>query len=253
MSSSTAAVNAINQFLLHRLPRHTLDLAQEEEEEEKEEEEGDDWWSGRKRRCVHLYESGGQWESRPKKKVRRMVAEEPLDTEWKEVTFPGFPPGWFISKEGTVRQGERKEKRYRNKKGLVYVLPEGMGFNPICAMVGWQFDGWAELGITAFPFGLDHVYTLKLEGDKYYVGTTKYVMCRLITHDTGFGVDWTKKYLLSSVMDVQVGGRREECERTLEMMELYGWENVRGDKWCKVNMQQPPEELLLRAEAKERK
>ncbi|KAJ3274679.1 hypothetical protein HDV01_002201 [Terramyces sp. JEL0728] len=39
---------------------------------------------------------------------------------------------------------------------------------------------------------------------------------------------------------------KEENEMTLEMMDLYGWWNVRGGSWCQVEMNSCPPALLER-------
>jgi predicted GIY-YIG superfamily endonuclease len=82
------------------------------------------------------------------------------------------------------------------------------------------------------------LYILKLKQDKYYVGTTSqyYAEDRIDQHKNGFySAQWVKKYGYDSVVEVRELGyvTKEEAEReekrvTLEYMEKFGRENVRG-------------------------
>ncbi len=42
------------------------------------------------------------------------------------------------------------------------------------------------------------------------------------------------------------GQKDDENELTLQVMEKFGWYNVRGGSWCKINLQVPPTELSTR-------
>lgn len=46
------------------------------------------------------------------------------------------------------------------------------------------------------------------------------------------------------------GTEKDEDRLTLDIMEKYGWWNVRGGKWCKVDMQTCPKQLLERQNVK---
>ncbi|SPQ96707.1 unnamed protein product (mitochondrion) [Plasmodiophora brassicae] len=68
------------------------------------------------------------------------------------------------------------------------------------------------------------IYALLLEQNKIYVGySARPVGERFIEHFNANG---------------------EENELTLEMMEKYGWYNVRGGCWCKIDMDKCPPALL---------
>jgi hypothetical protein len=91
------------------------------------------------------------------------------------------------------------------------------------------------------------VYVLILEQDKWYVGySERPIGPRLLEHFNHNGAMWTTTYRPLQVMEIRPGGLNEENELTLEMMDKYGWWNVRGGRWCQVNMNAPPPELLAR-------
>ena len=87
-------------------------------------------------------------------------------------------------------------------------------------------------------------YVLKLECGKYYVGITYNLNIRFAQHKMGMGALWTRKYKPISVEYVSFTD--SECDLTLKYMKEYGWQNVRGAAWCKIDMTKAP--LALRIE-----
>ena len=88
------------------------------------------------------------------------------------------------------------------------------------------------------------VYCLKLENEKYYIGMTYNFNLRYAQHECGDGAKWTRKHKPVEVLDViPNAGDELENTKTLEYMKLYGWENVRGGYWCKLDMKNPPKIL----------
>lgn len=88
------------------------------------------------------------------------------------------------------------------------------------------------------------IYILQLEKDKYYVGFTERKDGeRFKEHFTGNGSLWTKTYKPIQVIEWRKGTLEDEDRVTLEMMNKYGWWNVRGGKWCSLVMETPPIEL----------
>ena len=81
-------------------------------------------------------------------------------------------------------------------------------------------------------------YVLSLVDDKWYVGFSTRLNKRLAQHIKGKGANWTKVYPMTGLVDVRVGN--VEKELTLEYMQMYGWENVRGSSWCAVDLKKPP-------------
>lgn len=84
----------------------------------------------------------------------------------------------------------------------------------------------------------DHywLYSLRLEQGKYYIGISKRPINRIGQHFSGYyGAQWTKKYRPETILETRDLGpitRSEaeyiEKEETLRLMEIYGYQNVRG-------------------------
>ena len=85
-------------------------------------------------------------------------------------------------------------------------------------------------------------YVLVLEDNKYYVGKSSSLNIRIGSHWTGCGARWTRLHKPVCIKCVHVGDKEKEL--TLAMMREHGWENVRGHAWCKVDMNNPPKELM---------
>lgn len=80
------------------------------------------------------------------------------------------------------------------------------------------------------------IYTLKLEKEKYYVGLTNNVDRRMKQHKEGNGSAWTKKYKFVRVISTVKGDAMDEEKRTLEMMDKYGVQNVRGGSYTTLKI-----------------
>lgn len=87
-----------------------------------------------------------------------------------------------------------------------------------------------------------HLYVLKLEHGKYYVGISHNVKKRYETHISGLGAEWTKIHRPIRIMqDIQLAFcsytkvKPYEDAKTIEMMKKYGRENVRGGIYCAVD------------------
>ena len=88
------------------------------------------------------------------------------------------------------------------------------------------------------------IYVLQLECNKYYVGwTMRGDGERFSEHFDGEGSEWTKKYKPINVLKWIDGTKQDEDRITLDLMKEFGWYNVRGGKWCRVEMSAPPQEL----------
>ena len=88
-----------------------------------------------------------------------------------------------------------------------------------------------------------HVYVLRLEKGKYYVGYSGEIETRIASHFLQNGSLWTKKYKPIEVLSVRPGDVLLENVITITMMAKHGYENVRGGKYCKVDMNAPPASL----------
>lgn len=81
------------------------------------------------------------------------------------------------------------------------------------------------------------IYTLECETNKYYVGSTTNLEKRVQSHIMGTGCEWTKKYKPLDLLDsYESTSTFDELKTTLEMMSLYGIENVRGANFISVEL-----------------
>jgi hypothetical protein len=91
------------------------------------------------------------------------------------------------------------------------------------------------------------LYVLLLEQEKVYVGYSgRKVGERFLEHFNANGSKWTMLFRPLQVLSYQDGGPEAENKLTLDMMEKYGWWNVRGGSWCNVDMKSCPPALLER-------
>ena len=95
-----------------------------------------------------------------------------------------------------------------------------------------------------------YIYVLKLEEGKYYVGLSHNVKKRFQTHLSGQGAKWTKIYKPIKILESKEtpyysyshAGPLED-KKTIEIMEKYGKNNVRGGIYSAVD-QRKVDELL---------
>lgn len=95
---------------------------------------------------------------------------------------------------------------------------------------------------------MDHgaVYVLLLKENKYYVGhTTNLIKLQenLRQKNIRHKSPWVTKYEPIGIVCTVPGDRTTKDIITLQVMELFGWENVRGGKWCSIELLEPPQEL----------
>ena len=88
-----------------------------------------------------------------------------------------------------------------------------------------------------------HVYILRLEKGKYYVGYSREIETRIASHFLDNGSLWTKKHKPTEVISVRPGDVLLENVTTIAMMAKHGYQNVRGGKYCKMDMNAPPASL----------
>jgi predicted GIY-YIG superfamily endonuclease len=99
----------------------------------------------------------------------------------------------------------------------------------------------------ADPEGKYFVYVLQLQGGKFYVGTTDNIYSRLLDHklQNASSAVWVRTHgpVERVVEIVRDSPRDAETYKTMEMMDMFGYENVRGSSWCKADMSGPPTPL----------
>ena len=84
--------------------------------------------------------------------------------------------------------------------------------------------------VTISPF----VYVLQLEQNNYYIGITMNLNMRWAQHCDGNGAGFTKLYKPIKILEVFPNGSLQmENEITLQYMEKYGKDHVRGGSYCK--------------------
>ena len=86
----------------------------------------------------------------------------------------------------------------------------------------------------------NYIYVLQLIEDRYYVGRTSNILRRIEAHFTVGGSVYTKAYKPIKVIEVQEElTSNDERIKTIEIMEKYGWEKVRGACWCSLKITKP--------------
>ena len=82
------------------------------------------------------------------------------------------------------------------------------------------------------------LYVLKLENEKYYIGTTtKKIKERYDEHLSGNGSEWTKVYKPINILEKNKNiDAFDEDKYTKKYMNIYGIENVRGGSYTSVNL-----------------
>ena len=80
---------------------------------------------------------------------------------------------------------------------------------------------------------MDRIYVLKCKNNYYYIGKTRDVDRRFAEHLSGdFGSEWTRLHSpIDIIENVPMKSKFDEMIKTLEYMDKYGIENVRGAQW----------------------
>ena len=82
-----------------------------------------------------------------------------------------------------------------------------------------------------------HIYVLKLEDEKYYVGRTTDPEFRISQHFNSSGSQWTKKYKPQKILEIiEDCDNFDEDKYTLKYMSQYGINNVRGGTFCELKL-----------------
>jgi len=92
---------------------------------------------------------------------------------------------------------------------------------------------------------IQFVYALKCANSKWYVGQTTDIARRFLNHKEGSGSAWTKVHKAESIVKLinSTGNDFLELATTLEFMDLYGIDNVRGSLFSNVHM--PPDHVRI--------
>jgi predicted GIY-YIG superfamily endonuclease len=99
---------------------------------------------------------------------------------------------------------------------------------------------WFDDNIDNLDLTRNYIYVLKLVEDRYYVGRTSNFLKRMEEHFTNQGAIYTKKYKPLKIIEVvEELTNEDERLKTLDVMEKYGWEKVRGACWCSLKIKKP--------------
>lgn len=105
------------------------------------------------------------------------------------------------------------------------------------------------------PSAKFYTYVLQLQDGKIYVGNTDNIYARLLEHRlmSPSSALWVKHHgPVERVLEISRGsGKADEHYKTLQYMSMFGWQNVRGSSYCKVQMFNPPEALRTFARTRE--
>lgn len=97
------------------------------------------------------------------------------------------------------------------------------------------------------PAAKFYTYVLQLQDGKFYVGNTDNIYARMLDHHTmsPSSALWVKHFgPVQRIVEVsRNSAKADEHYKTLQYMSMFGWENVRGSSYCKVQMFGPPEGL----------
>ena len=104
---------------------------------------------------------------------------------------------------------------------------------------------WMKLATAKYSRIMIFIYVIELEGDRIYVGKTNNPKFRLNTHFNYRGSAWTTKFKPVRVLQViKDCDDYDEDKYTLQYMEKYGIENVRGGTFCEIKLTRENKETI---------
>ena len=89
------------------------------------------------------------------------------------------------------------------------------------------------------------IYTIKLQCGKYYVGRSNIPEQRILEHFRTGGSEWTRMFRPIQIISQVKGDPYDEEKYTLQAMERYGVDNVRGGSYCKVYLSEDERKKAL--------
>ena len=92
---------------------------------------------------------------------------------------------------------------------------------------------------------MTYIYVLKLEKGKYYIGKTSNPKFRLQNHFNSNGSKWTKIYKPLKVLELKSNcDDYDEDKITLQYMNKYGINNVRGGSFVSIKLNESTVDFL---------
>jgi len=213
--------------------------------------ENDKWWIGKSKNpstriLAHKEGMGSSWT-----RDNKVIGTEELleDADLSENTLRYIKNYGWENVRGTCFNA--MPERYIPKKIKDYIYKQGEDFESIFQLDCEDMETEDLIDFGEFDHELetqDHekdknlvVYIVKLENGKWWVGKTTNVERRLKKIRKGIGPPWTIINRMKKLEEIRKNADLKEV--TLEYMQLYGWENVRGYAWSQWNMKRPPKEL----------
>ena len=84
---------------------------------------------------------------------------------------------------------------------------------------------------------VEHIYILQLEHGYWYIGRTTNIQRRYIQHTSGKGAKWTFLHKPIKIHEtIPLKSEQHEDGLTIEYMKKYGIRNVRGGRFCQVEL-----------------
>lgn len=92
-----------------------------------------------------------------------------------------------------------------------------------------------------------YIYVLQLEHGKFYIGKTENPQFRLENHFHSNGSEWTKKYKPIKVHELKPNcDDYDENKITLQYMDKYGINNVRGGSFVSLQLEKSEIDVLIK-------
>ena len=92
-----------------------------------------------------------------------------------------------------------------------------------------------------------YIYVLQLRERKFYVGKSTSVLKRCQEHMAGNGSEWTKKYPIEDIIECyEQKTPFDEDNKVKELMMKFGFTNVRGGSYSRLELSKSEIDLLRR-------
>jgi cellular nucleic acid-binding protein len=92
--------------------------------------------------------------------------------------------------------------------------------------------------LNIYLYRMVFIYVLQLEDNKYYIGKTHNPRFRLENHFKSSGSEWTKMYKPLKVLEIKSDcDDYDEDKITLQYMDKYGINNVRGGSFVSIKLE----------------